>query len=283
MPNYISPLDDTYIRFDAAAELLSRRNGMSTPDGMLEMLTIAMWRGAFNPARRSDKLHYKADEWEDMENWLSIPIQQPRVLLSEGQKALRPMPFEYYLAGRDTVISVMYCSDLLPGDPQGWHDMLEDGDGLHYLHDKDNALVALTQLPLHCYSDAGKAYLCSIYIPRRLLQTWLDRRSSDFRGMFLKSDGPTEVNSAQSANDAEVHLRAGKRGRPSLAAWDMIEIWAVKIDAHNPDMQRKQLAGRLYTMALEHFDKSAVPSESTIVRKLGEFLDDPRPPMNGVA
>jgi len=272
MPKYISPLDDAYIRFDAAADILAKANRMATSDSMLEMLTIAMWKGAFDPLQP-----------DDPESWLQIPIQQPRVLLTEGQQALKPLPFEYYGARRETLISVMYCSDLLPGDREGWTAMLEGGNGLSYLHDKDNAFDALIQLPLRCYSDAGKAYLRSIYIPRRPLQDWLDYRSQDFHGLFAASGAPVRAKPSSPANDAEAQLAATKRGRPRMPAWDFIEIWAVKLKAENPDMQNKELAGVLYERAAKHFDKKDMPTEATIVRQLSKILGGPPPPMHGNA
>ena len=193
MPRYISSLDDTFIRFDAAAEKLASINGMSTPNSMLETLTIAMWQGAFNPPDPGTDPSFDKSNREDPENWLSIPIQQPRVLLSEGQRALSPKPFEYYEAGRDTIISVMYCDEMLPGEQKGWHDLLEGGDGLHYLHGKDEALETLIRIPLHRYSKDAKAFLRSIYIPRRLLQKWLDFRSLAYRGVFVTQKQPLEI------------------------------------------------------------------------------------------
>ena len=100
MPKYISPLEDMYIWFDAAAEFLARRNGMSTPDGMLEMLTIAMWQGAFNPPSLFKPSDFDQSQRSDPENWLSIPIPQHHSMLSEPQRALKPRPVEYYEVNR---------------------------------------------------------------------------------------------------------------------------------------------------------------------------------------
>ena len=47
MPRYISPLDETFIRFDAAAGLIARRDQTVTPDSVLELLVRAMWQGRF--------------------------------------------------------------------------------------------------------------------------------------------------------------------------------------------------------------------------------------------
>lgn len=271
MPNFISPLDDTYIRFDAAADILAKAKGTVTADSMLEMLTLAMWRGAFDPPDRKDE-----------ENWLFIPIEQPRVLLTDGQRALKPLPVEYYGAARATIISVMYCSDFLPGERSGWASMLERRDNLTYLHDKESAFQALPQMPLRSYSEDGKSYLCSIYIPRAMLQGWLDRRSQDFCSLFIPSGNAFSVSGSSPANDTKLEHTAPKRGRPRMPAWEFIKIWAFKLKADHPDIQNKELAGRLYERAATLFDEKDMPSEATIVRQLAKILRDP-PPTQGNA
>ena len=269
MPNYISPLDDRYVRFDGASECMASRNNMNTPDGMLEMLTIAMWQGHFNPPPPDWSKDVDKSFYYDPENWLAVPIEQPQATLNEGQRALKPNPYAYYEAGRDTIISVMYCSDLLPGDREGWHGMLEGGDGLNYLHDKHSAFAALARLPLHSYSEHGKDYLRSLYIPRHMLQAWLNCRSLDFQGLFVRDDSEQSA-VPEPANDTP----SSKRGRPILPSWEMIKDLAIRLHAEEPDRSRKQLAGLLYTMALERYERSDVPGETTILRRLAELLNN---------
>lgn len=281
MPRYISPLHDTYIRFDAAAALLAKHYNRSTSHSLLEMLIIAMWSGRFNPPDLSDHEFADTREREDPENWLAVPIQKPRAQLTSSQLKLKPLPYEYYEAGRETVLSVMCCEGLLPGDHAGWHDLLKGANDPAYLHSKAEAFDALSRMPLDCYDAAARAFLGSLHIPRRMLQGWLDQRSSGFRGLLI-SEAKT-MHQARPANDASAHYNKAKRGRPTLPAWDSIEVWAVKLNAQNPDMQRKQLAGLLYLKALEKFDEAAVPNETTILRRLSEFLNDPRPPFSGAA
>lgn len=281
MPRYISPLHDTYIRFDAAAALLAKHYSRSTPHSLFEMLVIAMWSGRFNPCEISGDAFADTRERQDSENWLAVPIQKPRAQLASSQLNLKPLPYEYYEAGRDTVLSVMYCEGLLPGELAGWHDLLKGESDLAYLHSKAEAFDALSRMPLDCYDAAARAYLGSLHIPRRMLQAWLDQRSSSFNGLLI-SEAET-MHQARPANDASAHHDKAKRGRPTLPAWESIEVWAVKLHAQNPDMQRKQLAGLLYLKALAKFDVSAVPNETTILRRLSEFLNDPRPPFSGAA
>lgn len=273
MPKFISPLDDMYIRFDAAAELLARTNQMSTADGMLEMLTIAMWHGAFNPPSRFQTSDFDQSTRDDPENWLCIPIPMHVSMLPKAQRALKPRPVEFYEVGRSSVLSVMHSEGLLPGDQTAWNALLDNRDCAADPKSEDHAFAALIQIPLRDYSAESQNYLKGIFVPRRLLQTWLNRRSNDFDGIIVWNR-PKEPNlqAARPANDAVGIASRSARGRPSLPAWEKIEVWAKKINAENPDMQRKQLAGLLYTKALEVFDTSAVPNETTILRRLATIL-----------
>jgi hypothetical protein len=57
----------------------------------------------------------------------------------------------------------------------------------------------------------------------------------------------------------------------------------LELNESDPDMPRKELAGRLYERALEDFDMADVPNETTILRRLAGMLDDREPPMRGDA
>ena len=283
MTQSISPLDDTLIRFDAAAALLANREPYATPDAMLEMLVRAAWRGDFNPPCQYEDNDYDHSQRDDPENWLRIPIEAPRATLTEGQLRLRPRPFEYYEGSCETLLSVMYCMRLLPGDQAAWDDLLRHGDGKMYLHGKQDALTALVCLPLSTYSEAGRAYLAGLYIPRRMLQTWIDQRSSRFTGLFSDNQAANDHPLSEPANDRHGPTAQTRRGRPALGAWPAIASWAVELSESNPDMPRKELAGRLYERALQEFDMADVPNETTILRRLAGMLDDREPPMRGDA
>lgn len=280
MPLYISPLDDTYIRFDAVAELLASRDSNTTQDSILEMLVHAMWRGDFDPPDWDDTT---VSNRNDPKYWLCVPIEAPSFSLTKSQLKLSSKPVDYYEAGRSTVISVMHCKDMLPGNQKGWCDMLDGGDGKSYLHDRANALSALSRLPLNAYTEAGKTYFLDIYIPRRMLQKWVDRQSSKFAKLFNYEKSAEQTKPTVRVTDLKAQPSKTKRGRPVLAAWEPIEAWALRENAQHPKMPRKQLAGLLYELAIKHFDVSEVPNETTILRKLSSILDNPKPPFHGNA
>tara|TARA_R110002049_G_scaffold22641_5_gene80909 strand:- start:239 stop:1090 length:852 start_codon:yes stop_codon:yes gene_type:complete len=279
----ISPLDDTLIRFDAAAAVLANREPNATPDAMLEMLVRATWRGDFNPPCQYEDNDYDHSQRNDPDNWLRIPIEAPPATLTEGQLRLKPRPFEYFEGGCETLLSVMYCMRLLLGDQSAWDELLKPGDGRMYLHGKKDAFTALIRMPLNTYSAHGRAYLAGLYIPSRMLQTWLDQRSSRFIGLFSNNQAATDHPLSEPANDRYGRAAQTKRGRPALGAWTAIAAWATELNESDPDMPRKELAGRLYERALKEFDAADVPNETTILRRLAGMLDDREPPMRGDA
>ena len=92
MPRYISPLDETFIRFDAAAGLIARRDQTVTPDSVLELLARAMWQGRFEPSDFVKRDPSAKKEKEAPENWLYIPIVAPGHLLTPEQASMKPRP-----------------------------------------------------------------------------------------------------------------------------------------------------------------------------------------------
>jgi hypothetical protein len=269
---FVSPFDDTLVRFDAAASLLARNEPFATAEALLEMLVRATWRGDFNPPGLDTDPDFEGSIFNSPEDWLHIPIEAPRTRLTQGQIALRPRPFEFFESSSHTLLSVMYRMQLLPGDPLAWDNLLDNSSGKLYLHGKKYALAALGQMPLHTYSDAARAYLGSIFVPRRTLQFWLDRRSSRFSGLFYLEQTTDNQLVSHPANGDLDQSPPGRRGRPAFAAWPAITLWALQTNAQFPDMPRKELAGRLYERALRDFHAAAVPNESTILRRLASIL-----------
>ncbi|MCA8905814.1 MAG: hypothetical protein KDA43_13545 [Hyphomonas sp.] len=270
----ISPLDDALIRFDAAAAVMARHNPFATAGAFLEMLVHATWRGDFNPPGFDVDPNFRGSDFNSPEDWLHIPIEAPRFRLTQGQVALRPRPFEIFEGSSHTLLSVMYCAAHLPGAQKAWDDLLDHGNGNMYLHGKKDALAALAQLPLSAYSEEAQIYLSRLFIPRVMLQRWLDLRSSQFAGVFCPDRSGDDRPASRAANDHSSHPEQGKRGRPTLAAWERITTWALQLDADFPDMPRKELAGRLHEMAKSEFGAGEVPSESTILRRLSSLLDN---------
>ncbi|MEO0697716.1 MAG: hypothetical protein AAFY84_16645 [Pseudomonadota bacterium] len=277
MTQNMSPLDEDFIGFGAAAAILSEHDRTATREGMLEMLVRALWSGEFNPPSQFEDYDFDQSRRDNPQFWLSVPIDVPGYKLTKGQAALRPRPMEYYPAGRDTILSVMHCMQLLPGEQAPWDAMLDRGRDGTFRDDTASALTALVGMPLHAYTDKARDYFESIYVPRRLLQAWLDDRTPKFGGVLTAadpgSDGRLKPEHQSSANeDAIGGSRPAKRGRHEFRSCPLIKKWALELKAQNPTMLRKELAGAIHEKALQELSKGDVPAESTILRDLKSLL-----------
>lgn len=269
MPHYISPLDETFIRFDAAASLMASRDQTVTKESVLDMLVRAMWQGRFDPSDALKMARSDESDRENPENWLHIPIVAPDHLLTAEQVTLKPRPYEYYGAGRGTVISVMHSEDLLPGDAEQWTNMIREG-GRGPL-DPAMAYDALIRTPFTKYPEAGKEYLRGIYIPRVMIQLWLDRRSSNFNDLF----SPREAAGAPCPPTADLNQDnkpPPTKGRPRFSCREFIRERAVALKIAHPDMTHKIIAYKVRQTALEEYDETDVWEESTIYHKLGGYF-----------
>lgn len=271
MPRYISPLDDMFIRFDAAASLMAHRDHTVTADGALELLVRAMWHGRFEPCDFDKEPRTRKNDRDDPENWLSIPIAAPGQLLTPEQATLRPRPREYYSAGRSTIISVMYTEGLLPGAYEQWKSTFSPESGLPL--NLDTTFDALIRTPLAKYPQAGKDYFNGLYVPRRILQAWLERRSSKFTDLFAAC-APALDASPPTAKSISEDGPAPIKGRPRFPSQELVRERAIALKLAHPDMTHKIIAYKARQSALEKFDKADVWTETTIYSKLGSYFKD---------
>ena len=271
MPRYMSPLDDTFIRFDAAADLIASRDPAVTPVGIFEVLVRATWQGRFEPSDYVKMSPSARSEKENPENWLHMPIVAPRHLLTAEQAAMCPRPYEYYAAGRSTLISVMYTEGLLPGEMDQWKAILEPR-GTAPL-DTEIAYDALIRTPLSKYSEAGREYFRGLYVPRKMLQTWLDKRSSKFSDLFATETVQPHAISSSSPNECATKTTPTK-GRPRFSSRKFIREHAIALKLAHPDMPHKIIAHKVRQSALDKYDKAEVWEESTIYHKLGRYFKD---------
>ncbi|MBA4338760.1 MAG: hypothetical protein C0421_07945 [Hyphomonas sp.] len=275
-----SPLDASCIRFDAASELIAARDPAISHGAAIDLLVRAVWNGDFEPPPLSSPYPTRAqlEARAQRDAWMLVPIEAPRTSLSDGQAGLSVRPVEFFKAGRKSIIDVMYCRGLLPGDIAGWHALL-DWRVEDPARREAEALSALARIPVSAYTAEARVYLASLIIPRSKLQAWLDTRSAKFHSLFvpIEPSVPAAPAPPAAANDSGEAATAHRRGRPVLAAWPMIEAAAHQINRENPDLPRKVLAGQLHQLALREFDEDDVPNEATILRRLGSILGDAGP------
>jgi hypothetical protein len=268
---FVAPLGAGFIRFGRAADVLVTADPLSTRADMLAMLVHAMWQGAFDPGYPpKDPVARKA--YEDAANWLTIPIPIPTAQLTEAQKRLDPSPVGFYQTRRDSIISVMLDRRALPGNDDGWRRMLRMNCD-DPIRRNSEAIDAAINMPLSAYSAEGVTFLENIIIARKKLQTWLDGESQTYSGLFVST--PTSdaesVNQVDSGdNEPTLDPKPG-RGRKSLPGTDQIHVTAMRVWAEEPKLLNKQVAAIVHERLLACFDACDVPSEATILKKVGEI------------
>ena len=266
MTAYISPFDDRFLTLSRAARLAADNHpGLDSAD-VMDMLARAVFAGAFDPPS-TDGLDERA--WrarEAPENWPHILIETPAPWLTPAQAMLSPKPQQYFGANRLTIASVMQSVGGLPGAAAQWRGLLHD---LSRPEGQAEAFAALTKTPLAHYPDAGRRFLEGIYIPREKLRRWFALREIPVSHFLHDGDEPGDTkNAAADCPPSEPQ----SRGRPQKAAWQCITQALLKLRAENPAMQRKAMAYEAWKRAAGEFDKSDLPSVSTIQRKLGEIF-----------
>ena len=268
---YEAPLGADFIRFGRAADVLVTADPLSTRADMLALLVRAMWLGEFDPGYPPQDAEARK-AYEDAANWLTIPIPLLRAQLTEAQKRLDPPPVGFYQTRRDSIISVMLDRGALPGKDEGWRRMLRQ----NYedpINRNSEAIDAVINMPMSAYSAEGIAFLENIIVARRKLQAWLDDQSSIYQGLFVKLPIQSVQATSQSdtVDDKIAPKRKRGRGRKPLPGTDQMTIVAKMVLAEEPTLLNKQVAAIVHTRLSACFESCDVPSEATILKKVGEI------------
>lgn len=105
----ISPLDDGFVRFGHIAMLMAEENEQRAYEDITDRLKRAVFAGEFEPP------HISTPNRDNPVNWLRMEIVIPPFELTRTQAKLDPRPKRFYGVGRETIVSVLYTSDALPG------------------------------------------------------------------------------------------------------------------------------------------------------------------------
>lgn len=269
MPSYISPFDDSFLKFGRAARIAAENHpGLDSAD-VMDMLARAIFSGAFDPSP-IDVFDDAAREARDApENWLHASIETPPTQLTPAQAKLSPKPQQYFGANRMTIASVMQSLNALPGEASQWRDLLHD---MARPEGQEEAFAALTKMPFAHYPRAGRRFLEDIYVPREKLRRWFTLRQIPLPP-FLEEDGSQCAKLV--SNLAKVkHFDSFQtaRGRPQKAAWRNITKALLEIRTEKPNLPKKLLAYEAWKRAAAEFDESDLPSVATIQRKMSEIL-----------
>jgi hypothetical protein len=285
MSDFVSPLDDRYIKVGRAAELMAKANPCTTRTDIMDLFKRALFSGEFDSTL--DVQYVPGCEP------MQIEVNHPRLEVTADQLALKTDPRRHYEMNRNSITSVLYCDGALPGDQ-------EVMDRYLYIEGKQEAVYShLVKIAFDEFPEIGQQRLADIYISKGKLKGWLisngqevpdfladaptppqptnpDFELYDFPAETLGSrreNGRAQPQDAEdAANDDIDDESANGRGRPELAGWKTVVDAARALKANDPDMLNKVIAHEAREIALRQFREIDVPSEKTIVRRMKDIL-----------
>ena len=110
----ISPLDDGYMRLGHVAMLMAEENEQRAYEDIMDRFKRAVFAGELEPP------DIFTPDRDNPVNWLHMEIVIPPFELTRAQAELEPRPKRFYGVGRETIVSVLYTSDALPGKAEQW-------------------------------------------------------------------------------------------------------------------------------------------------------------------
>jgi hypothetical protein len=273
---HLSPLDPEFVRLNVAAREIVRRDVMLDETGVFDLLVRALWNGDFDPEYLK-QIDNGMDG--DQRDALWMPIAVPHNVLPKHQRNLSPRPIEYHKGGRSLALHVMFFLPGLPGELAQWKAQFDAwGDAAKKL-EAENFHV-LQGYPVSDYTEAGQKFLKSIYVPREMLQIWLNDQTDRFENLFVAFVPDIEKSNSAAPDEHITRTHQSvvpfpRRGRRKSPAWDFVREEVVKLFRAEPSLLHKAIAHRVHQLALKHFDAPDVPSESSIMRRIPEFLVPP--------
>tara|TARA_R110002073_G_scaffold9448_11_gene48132 strand:- start:1425 stop:2360 length:936 start_codon:yes stop_codon:yes gene_type:complete len=306
MNDYISPLDNSYISFSRAAEVIARDHPDICAKDMMVTFKYALFQGDFECTACDDR--------DDPQNWLHIPYHLPpgERAVAEGAMGNAAKAVEtrqYYGMNLVSIISVLICEKALPGPAKAWNGLY---DLSQTQHGQQIIYPWLAQFPFADYPEHGRHLIGDIRISRVRLKRWLHSRhhaichslqaldqkpvgkprlklapSADPMTVIEQPDGhrdfaatgfPGLVRPNPVANDNDVIPVEDKieeinpRGRPRKAGWTRIGELVRELHRADSRKLKKVLAYEAYAQALSEFPENELPSVHTIVRNMSIIL-----------
>ncbi|WP_417624035.1 hypothetical protein [Paremcibacter congregatus] len=280
MNEYISHLDETYISFSAAAELIAHGQPDISTEEMMVTFKYYLFQGDFE-CTASDNRH-------DMKNWLHVPYMPPpgEQAIAEGSTGTLVPAVEtrrYYGMNLVSLLSVLICEEALPGPVDAWNNLYD----LSQTEQGQKILCRwLALFPFADYPDHGRTLIGEILISREKLKRWLSSRHNIHPDRLLALDRkqdesprlrlvpPAEATTAspEAANDNVTAEDLSARGRPRKAGWDRIGELVRELHQTESGKLRKVLAYEAYARALNEFPENELPTISSIVRNMSRLL-----------
>ena len=262
MSETVSPLDSRYVRLGHVASLMSRDGEQCAADDIMDLFKRALFAGEFDPPPLA-----KRARPDNPVEWLHMEIEVPRHTLPPEHGTLRPRPKQVYGVNRETVASVLFTTDALPGGIAHWSPLFERIPH-HYEHDR--AMPALAAIPFRDYPEHGRREIEALIIPKVKLSTWLASRGASIPA-FLADAVPAE-HSTKENGTVTAERDARPQGRPHKPAWPRVVQLVHQLHTDHPDWQKKRLAFEAWQLARREFTEAELPSVATIQRSMVEIL-----------
>jgi hypothetical protein len=132
----------------------------------------------------------------------------------------------------------------------------------------------LTATPLSDFPEIGQRMIADIRISRERVANWLANHGYPAPPSLKAPDDITLTIKSAAAERPKRIARKKESGRPELSGWRIVREQIVKAYDADPAKPFKILAYEARREALNYCDRRDVPSESTILRRMKEILNN---------
>ncbi len=257
----ISPLDSGFMRLGHVAMLMAEENEERAYEDIMDRFKRAVFAGELEPPR------IFTPDRDNPVNWLHMEIVIPPFELTRAQSELEPRPKRFYGVGRETIVSVLYTSDALPGNAEQWSELIYPRGRIC---SPDEAPRVLAAIPFREFPNRGRLEFEALIVPKVKLVGWFEAQGEDLP-TFL-TDKPETSGSGAVAPVVSEDIATRPPGRPHKPAWPRIVQLVRELRDANPDWQKKRLAYEAWQLAHLEFSEAELPSVATIQRSMVDIL-----------
>jgi hypothetical protein len=228
----------------------------------MDLFKRALFNGELDPPPLSRReTHNNSGEWLHME------IEVPRHTLPPDQAMLKPRPKQVYGVNRETVASVLFATNALPGDAARWSPLFER---LAPNYEPETLLSALAAIPFRDFPEEGRREIEALIIAKAKLSTWFAARGRSVPQALAEPVSVEPYGNERGNVTSEWDARP--QGRPHNPAWPRVVQLVRQLNSDHPDWQKKRLAFEAWQRARSEFTEAELPSVATIQRSMVEIL-----------
>jgi hypothetical protein len=273
MLTHISPLDDSYISIQNAAEGIAAERKSLSADAMMDFLKHAIFSRELEPQTEWLVLA-SIEEYDLLQMQVTAP---PRECYVNGLPP-RAQPREYEDVRAIDIAHALMQANALPGETEVW---AAAARARWMRNDDDRALRTLAQIPLSSFPQKARDLLGGLIIKKRRLAHWMTQQGCAVPQCLIhreesEDDRRRAESSAYYAKLREAPAKSPKssdRGRPPKPGWSRVREIVRSQYASNPRIKRSKLTYDAYREALKEFDQIELPSPKTIERHLKTIIN----------